>query len=70
MPRRCRAIVTPEGVGDVVDRGRIGFAAGDAIEVAGMTTRFNDLREEGTAIGDVRQGASRQGSFPNWNDGC
>ncbi len=52
--------MTPKGVGDVVDRGRIGFAACDAVEVAGMTAGFNDLREEGAAIGDVCEGAPRQ----------
>ena len=60
MPRRFGAVVTPESVGDVVDCGRIGFTARDAVEVAGMTARFNDLREEGASIGDVCQGAPRQ----------
>ncbi len=67
----CRfgAVTTPEGVGDVVDRGRIGFAARDAIEILRMTAGFNDLREEGTAIGDVCQRAAA-GSSPSENDGC
>ena len=53
MRRRFGAVVTPEGVGDVVDRGRLGFGTRDAIKVAGMTAGFDHPREEGMAIGDV-----------------
>ena len=60
MPRRFGTVARPEGAGDVVDRGCVGFAARDAIEIAGMTAGFNDLREERTAVGDVGQGAPRQ----------
>ena len=49
-----------ERVGDAVDAGRVGFAAGHALDIAGLAVRLRDGAEEALALNDLGNRSPRQ----------
>src|SRR5262245_62396184 len=55
-----RTMPAEERVGDAVDAGRVGFAAGHALDIAGLAVRLRDGAEEALARDDVGDRPPRQ----------
>jgi hypothetical protein len=49
-----------ERVGDAVDAGRVGLAAGHALDIAGLAVRLLDGAEEALALNDLGDRPPRQ----------
>jgi hypothetical protein len=55
-----RTVPAEERVGDAVDAGRVGLAAGNALDIAGLAVRLRDRAEEALGFDDLGNRPPRQ----------